>query len=96
VTHLIGRLASESSDVRSRAAELLELLTAQDFGYDPGAAPEGQTDAIRRAQAWWQGVGSTLPWNFESDGATFGIVVPRSPLVRGHRLGGVAYPDAHG
>ena len=96
ITNLIGRLASESADVRSRAYELLALMTAQDFGYDPVAAPRTQTDAVRRWQTWWHDVGSTLPWNFRSDGATFGIPVPRAPSDRSYRLGGVAYPDAHG
>lgn len=96
ITHLIGRLASESDDVRSRAHELLALMTAQDFGYDPGATPGSQTDAVRRWQTWWHDVGSTLPWNFQSDGATFGIPGPRAPSDRSYRLGGVAHPDAHG
>jgi hypothetical protein len=96
ISHLIGCLAAGSSDLRSRAADLLAVMTAQDFGYEAGAAGESQAAAIRRWQIWWQNVGSALPWNFESDGATFGVVAPRAPSGRSYRLGGVAYPGANG
>jgi hypothetical protein len=97
VLQLIGRLAADSSALRFRAAELLTSMTAQDFGYAADAPVETQRDAVLRWQTWWQREGVQLPWNFESEGATFGKVLFDAPSSRrSSRLGGVAYPGVHG
>jgi hypothetical protein len=90
---LIDRLGAEAPAIRFRAAELLARMTDQDFGYDASAQTETQTDAIGRWRTWWQQEGSRLPWNFQSDGATFGWTRDAPPPTQhnGH-LGGIAYP----
>lgn len=96
VAHLMERLRADSIDVRSRAAELLLLMTAQDFGYDADAPVDTQINAIVRWQTWWRDEGSRLPWSFETEGATFGGATAEAPAsARSPRLGGVAYPHAH-
>jgi hypothetical protein len=97
VMHLIERLTAESSAVRFRAAELLTSMTAQDFGYAAEAPAETRSAAVLRWRTWWQDEGAQLPWNFESDGATFGGGAADAPSSgRSNRLGGVVYPGAHG
>jgi hypothetical protein len=81
---LIDQLNAESSGVRARAAELLRQITARNFNNSADW------------QAWWAEEGARLPWNYESEGATFGIKPPVPQLMRrGSHLGGIAYPEPH-
>lgn len=80
---LIDRLNVESSGGGYRALELLRKITAREFS-DNADWP-----------AWWAEEGSRLPWNYQSDGATFGEEPsPPPPMRRSGHLGGVAYPGA--
>jgi hypothetical protein len=97
VMYLLERLADDSSAVRFRAAELLTSMTAQEFGYVADAPVDARSAAVLRWQTWWQREGAQLPWNYESEGATFGEVPANLPVLgRSGKLGGVAYPGAHG
>jgi hypothetical protein len=81
---LIDQLNAESSGVRARAAELLRQITARNFNNSADW------------QAWWAEEGARLPWNYESEGATFGIKPSVPQLMRrGSHLGGIAYPEPH-
>jgi hypothetical protein len=97
VMYLLERLSDDSSAVRFRAAELLTSMTAQDFGYAADAPVDPRSAAALRWQSWWQREGAQLPWNYESDGATFGEVPAVVPVSgRSGKSGGVAYPGTHG
>jgi hypothetical protein len=90
---LIGHLSAENSALRFRAAELLTRMTGQDFGYAADGSGDSRTQAVTRWWTWWQRDGVDLPWNFGSDGATFGPTPDPAPSThRSRHLGGIAYP----
>jgi hypothetical protein len=92
--HLLLRLLEdEDLAVRSRAAEVLGLMTSRNFGYHADGSSEARVPAVRQWKTWWDSEGSQLPWNFESEGATFGEVPARAPVgLRSSKTGGIAYP----
>jgi hypothetical protein len=95
VALLIHRLNHHNASVRARAAEVLAMMTAKDFGYDADASLESRNGSISEWRSWWDVEGSLMPWNFEADGATFGQVSAQPPIgARGARLGGIASPEA--
>jgi hypothetical protein len=92
---LIDHLGAEAPAIRHRAAGLLAQMTARDFGYDAEASVEARGEAVGRWRAWWKQEGSQLPWNFQSEGATFGQTPDQPPATgRSGRLGGIAYPGS--
>lgn len=99
-TILVGGPVTAVASFRASAAERASAYAPHDAAgvidrvlRDPGGGDyQGLVDMFQL----WDDVGSTLPWKFQSDGATFGIPVPRAPSDRSYRLGGVACPDAHG
>ena len=92
---LLSHLESESSALRFRANELLEQMTAQDFGFQSDGTVEDRARAVLRWSIWWQQTGALLPWNFQSEGATFAQVPDRAPVdLRSGHLGGIAYPGS--
>jgi hypothetical protein len=94
VALLLGHLSAENAAIRFRAAELLARMTARDFGYDPEAPVEVREGAVARFRDWWQKEGVSLPWNFQSEGATFGQAPPPEPPGgRSDQLGGIAFPE---
>jgi hypothetical protein len=61
-------------------------------GYAADGAAEGRAEAIGRWWTWWQQEGERLPWNYQSDAATFGQTPEQPPPnQRSGRLGGIAY-----
>jgi hypothetical protein len=90
---LIRHLGSEVLALRFRAFDLLTKMTGRRFTYAADAAEEQRSQAIALWWTWWQSEGVEFPWNFLSDGATFGITPePPPPSHRGAQLGGVAFP----
>jgi len=51
-------VGSQPFSYADTAAEKLQMLTKEDFGYLPGGSPEERAAAIRRAQQWWDDEGS--------------------------------------
>ncbi len=78
---LIECLDSPSSGIRSRAAELLRRVTAQDFSKSA------------EWSEWWTKEGVRLPWNYDTEGAVWNAKpsAPSSPVRRSIHLGGVEY-----
>ncbi len=92
IPRLFSWLDFEDAGVRARAAGLIHRMTAHVAGYDAGAAPGERTAAIARWREWWGTTGETMPWNFLSPGATFGVAIePPTSSGRSRFLGGVAY-----
>jgi len=89
---LFKLLDYSDSGVRSRSAGLLHRMTGHVVGYAADLETGERVEAIGRWRRWWDETGQKIPWNFESEGATFGpkAHVPparrRSPMI-----GGVAY-----
>lgn len=90
---LFKLLDDEDPAVRARGAGLLRRMTAAGLDYDAEAEPASRKRAAETWERWWKARGSRLLWNFHSQGASFGAVLPASvEHRRGLTLGGVAFP----
>lgn len=92
VPALFECLSRDEPGVRARSAGLLHRMTAHCVGYDSALAGPTASAAIGRWRQWWNAVGSGMPWDFASAGATFGSrPAPAPARHRSRCLGGVAY-----
>jgi hypothetical protein len=88
---LFGVLRTDDAARRAVATQLLQRMTAHGEDFDPFAPADVSEDALARWQRWWNESGRALPWNFESDEATTGIVPAPAPATGASgKLGGVA------
>ena len=89
---LLTLLSHDDLDVRERAAGLVHRMTAQVVGYSAEADVDDRNAAARRWGVWWERIGTKLPWNFQSVGATFGDATLLAPRRRRSKvIGGIAY-----
>jgi hypothetical protein len=92
IPSLLVLLSHENAEVRERAAGLIHRMTAYVVGYGAQADADERRAAADRWKKWWGKTGRTLPWNFQSPGATFGVAASAAPRNRrSHLIGGIAY-----